>query len=56
MPELSSGSQWPFMVLAGAGVGLVLSPANGMAAAMVVAFVVALIWMPSGKAPDLDDS
>jgi len=160
MPELSVGSQWPFMVLAGAGVGLVLSPANtdamnrvprsrygeatgitqtvrnfgsslglavlgtvlilqnksnleatlgeegipksqadeiadalsesgggseaafgeaagaqaqqifsavqydfalasrtvfyGMAAAMVVAFVVALIWMPSGKAPDLD--
>lgn len=28
MPELSVGSQWPFMVLAGAGVGLVLSPAN----------------------------
>lgn len=160
MPELSVGSQWPFMVLAGAGVGLVLSPANtdamnrvprsrygeatgitqtvrnfgaslglavlgtvlilenksnlestlgeegipksqadqiaaglsesgggsesafaegagagaqkifsavqydfalssrtvfyGMAAAMAVAFVVALIWMPAGKAPDLD--
>jgi EmrB/QacA subfamily drug resistance transporter len=160
MPELSVGSQWPFMVLAGAGVGLVLSPANtdalnrvprsrygeatgitqtvrnfgsslglavlgtvlilenksnleatlgaeglpksqadriagalsesgggegsafaahagagaqkifsavqydfalssrtvfyGMAGAMAVAFVVALIWMPSGKAPDLD--
>jgi len=28
MPELSVGSQWPYMVLAGAGVGLVLSPAN----------------------------
>ncbi len=28
MPELSVGSQWPFMVLAGIGVGLVLSPAN----------------------------
>jgi len=28
MPDLSVGSQWPFMVLAGAGVGLVLSPAN----------------------------
>lgn len=28
MPELSVGSQWPFMVLAGVGVGLVLSPAN----------------------------
>jgi EmrB/QacA subfamily drug resistance transporter len=28
MPDLSIGSQWPFMVLAGAGVGLVLSPAN----------------------------
>ena len=160
MPELSVGSQWPFMVLAGVGVGLVLSPANtdamnrvprsrygeatgitqtvrnfgaslglavlgtvlilenksnlestlgeegipksqadqiaaglsesgggsesafaegagagaqkifsavqydfalssrtvfyGMAAAMAVAFVVALIWMPAGKAPDLD--
>jgi len=26
----------------------------GMAAAMAVAFVIALIWMPSGKAPDLD--
>jgi EmrB/QacA subfamily drug resistance transporter len=28
MPDLSVGSQWPFMVLAGAGVGLILSPAN----------------------------
>ncbi len=28
MPDLSVDSQWPFMVLAGAGVGLVLSPAN----------------------------
>ena len=28
MPELSVGSQWPYMVLAGVGVGLVLSPAN----------------------------
>jgi EmrB/QacA subfamily drug resistance transporter len=28
MPELSVSSQWPYMVLAGAGVGLVLSPAN----------------------------
>lgn len=162
MPELSVGSQWPFMVLAGIGVGLVLSPANtdamnrvprsrygeatgitqtvrnfgsslglavlgtvlilqnksnlettlgeeglpeskadqiagalsesaggteaavtevagaqaqmifsavqydfalasrtvfyGMAVAMVVAFVVSLIWMPSGKAPDLDET
>jgi EmrB/QacA subfamily drug resistance transporter len=28
MPELSVGSMWPFMVLAGAGCGLVLSPAN----------------------------
>jgi EmrB/QacA subfamily drug resistance transporter len=28
MPDLSIGSQWPYMVLAGAGVGLVLSPAN----------------------------
>jgi EmrB/QacA subfamily drug resistance transporter len=28
MPELSVGSQWPYMVLAGIGVGLVLSPAN----------------------------
>ena len=28
MPALSVGSQWPFMVLAGAGVGLILSPAN----------------------------
>ncbi|HET7053001.1 MAG TPA: MFS transporter, partial [Solirubrobacterales bacterium] len=28
MPNLSVGSQWPFMVLAGIGVGLVLSPAN----------------------------
>ncbi len=28
MPELSVGSQWPYMVLAGAGVGLVLTPAN----------------------------
>jgi len=28
MPELSVGSQWPFMVLAGLGVGLVLAPAN----------------------------
>jgi EmrB/QacA subfamily drug resistance transporter len=162
MPELSVGSQWPFMVLAGIGVGLVLSPANtdalnrvprsrygeatgitqtvrnfgaslglavlgtvlimqnksnlestlgeegipkseadaiaeslteagggneatfgeqagakaqeifsavqydfalasrtvfyGMAIAMAIAFVVALIWMPSGKAPDLDAS
>jgi EmrB/QacA subfamily drug resistance transporter len=28
MPELSVGSQWPFMVLAGAGTGLVLGPAN----------------------------
>jgi EmrB/QacA subfamily drug resistance transporter len=28
MPELSISSQWPFMVLAGIGVGLVLSPAN----------------------------
>ena len=28
MPALSIGSQWPFMVLAGAGVGLILSPAN----------------------------
>ena len=28
MPELSVGSQWPFMVIAGAGVGLILSPAN----------------------------
>jgi EmrB/QacA subfamily drug resistance transporter len=28
MPSLSIGSQWPFMVLAGIGVGLVLSPAN----------------------------
>ncbi len=160
MPSLSVGSQWPFMVLAGAGVGLVLSPANtdalnrvarsrygeatgitqtvrnfgsslglavlgtvlilenksnlettlgaeglpkakadqiadalsqsggqqssftehagaqakiifaavqhdfalasrtvfyGMAAALAVAFVVALIWMPSGKAPELDE-
>ena len=27
-PDLSVGSQWPFMVLAGIGVGLVLSPAN----------------------------
>jgi hypothetical protein len=26
----------------------------GMSAAMAVAFVIALIWMPSGKAPDLD--
>ena len=26
----------------------------GMAAAMAVAFVVALLWMPSGKAPELD--
>jgi fucose permease len=26
----------------------------GMAIAMTIAFVVALIWMPSGKAPDLD--
>jgi EmrB/QacA subfamily drug resistance transporter len=161
MPELSVGSQWPYMVLAGVGVGLVLSPANtdamnrvprsrfgeatgitqtvrnfgsslglavlgtvlilqnksnlettlgeegipqsqadqianavtesgggsesafaeaagaqaekifsavqydfalasrtvfyGMAAALAIAFVVALIWMPSGKAPDLDE-
>jgi EmrB/QacA subfamily drug resistance transporter len=28
LPDLSVGSQWPFIVLAGAGVGLVLSPAN----------------------------
>ncbi len=28
MPDLSVGSQWPFMVLAGIGAGLVLSPAN----------------------------
>ena len=28
MPDLSVSSQWPFIVLAGAGVGLVLSPAN----------------------------
>jgi EmrB/QacA subfamily drug resistance transporter len=28
MPELSVGSQWPYMVLSGIGVGLVLSPAN----------------------------
>ncbi len=28
MPELSVGSQWPFMVLSGIGVGLILSPAN----------------------------
>jgi len=28
MPELSVGSQWPYMVMAGIGVGLVLSPAN----------------------------
>lgn len=28
MPELSVGSQWPFMVLSGIGVGLVLAPAN----------------------------
>jgi len=28
LPDLSVGSQWPFMVLAGIGVGLVLSPAN----------------------------
>jgi EmrB/QacA subfamily drug resistance transporter len=28
MPDLSVESQWPFIVLAGAGVGLVLSPAN----------------------------
>jgi hypothetical protein len=28
MPDLPVGSQWPFMVLAGIGVGLVLSPAN----------------------------
>ena len=27
----------------------------GMAAALAVAFVVSLIWMPSGKAPELDD-
>lgn len=160
MPELSVGSQWPYMVLSGVGVGLVLAPANtdalnrvprsrygeatgitqtvrnfgsslglavlgtvlilqnksnlestlgeegipkaeadgiaealteagggnetafaeqagakaseifnavqydfalssrtvfyGMSAAMAVAFVIALIWMPSGKAPDLD--
>src|SRR5262249_961939 len=26
--KLAGGSQWPFMVLAGTGVGLVLSPAN----------------------------
>ena len=162
MPELSVGSQWPFMVLSGIGVGLILSPANtdalnrvprsrygeatgitqtvrnfgsslglavlgtvlilenksrleatlgaqgvpksqadqiagelsesgggegsalaehagrgaqklfaavqhdfalssrtvfyGMAAALAVAFVVALIWMPAGKAPELDDA
>lgn len=28
MTDLSVGAQWPFMVLAGIGVGLVLSPAN----------------------------
>jgi hypothetical protein len=28
LPDLSVGAQWPFMVLAGIGVGLVLSPAN----------------------------
>jgi EmrB/QacA subfamily drug resistance transporter len=28
LPELSVSDQWPFMVLAGIGVGLVLSPAN----------------------------
>ena len=28
LPDLSVGSQWPFIVLAGVGVGLVLSPAN----------------------------
>ena len=28
LPDLSVGAQWPFIVLAGAGVGLVLSPAN----------------------------
>ncbi len=28
MPELSVSSQWPYMVMAGVGVGLVLSPAN----------------------------
>lgn len=28
LPDLSVGSQWPFIVLAGFGVGLVLSPAN----------------------------
>ena len=161
MPDLSVGSQWPFMVISGIGVGLILSPANtdalnrvprsrygeatgitqtvrnfgsslglavlgtvlilenksrleatlgaqgvpksqadqianglseagsaepsglaghagagaqkiyaavphdfalssrtvfyGMAAALAVAFVVSLIWMPSGKAPELDD-
>jgi hypothetical protein len=26
----------------------------GMAAALAIAFLVALIWMPAGKAPDLD--
>jgi len=28
MPDLSVGSQWPFMVISGIGVGLILSPAN----------------------------
>ncbi|MGH2988099.1 MAG: MFS transporter [Solirubrobacterales bacterium] len=28
LPELSFDSQWPFIVLAGAGIGLVLGPAN----------------------------
>lgn len=28
MPDLSVGTQWPYMVLSGAGVGLMLSPAN----------------------------
>jgi EmrB/QacA subfamily drug resistance transporter len=28
LPDLSVGAQWPFIVLAGIGVGLVLSPAN----------------------------
>lgn len=28
LPDLSFGSQWPFIILAGAGVGLILSPAN----------------------------